>query len=155
MGRGALNILIMDKWNRRFFLLARHISTWSKDPRTQVGSVIIRPDNTICSTGYNGFPRGLTDDPEYYADPETKYARVVHAEMNAILTAPEPVRGYSLYCTLMPCSDCAKLVIQAGIKKVFVPRPCAAHEARWGFELTRQFFEEADVKLFEADIDLT
>jgi len=144
----------MKKWDRRFFRLAREISTWSKDPRTQVGAVIIRPNKTICSTGYNGFARGMDDSPEMYENSQTKYERVVHAEMNAILTAPEPVTGYGLYCTLMPCADCAKLVIQSGIEKVYCPVPAPAHEKRWDFDKTRGFFLEAGVQMYEAEIQL-
>jgi len=155
MGRSTLSDVVLNKWDRRFLLLARHISTWSKDPRTQVGAVIIRPDNTVCSTGYNGFPRGMDDGPELYVDPEIKYARVVHAEMNAILTAPEPVRGFALYCTLLPCDSCAKLVIQSGIKEVIAPKPSMAHETRWDFKTTRQFFRESGVELIECDMDLS
>lgn len=145
----------MDKWDRRFLLLARQIGTWSKDPRTQVGAVIIRPDNTICSTGYNGFPKGIDDDPYLYETPKLKYQRVVHAEMNAILTAPEPVKGYKLYCTLLPCGPCSLHVIQAGIAQIIAPKPCAAHEERWDFNCTRNFCEEAGINLVECDMDLT
>ena len=149
MGRSTLN-----KWDRRFLLLARHISTWSKDPRTQVGAVIIRPDKTICSTGYNGFPKGLDDDAFLYEDAKLKYQRVVHAEMNAILTAPEPVKGYTLFCTLLPCGPCSLSVIQSGITRIVSPKPAAAHEERWNFNQTRNFCEEAGVDLVECEMEL-
>jgi dCMP deaminase len=93
----------------------------SKDPSTKVGCVIIRPDRTQASGGFNGFPRGVADTPERYADRPTKYALVVHAEANAIITAHEPLHGYTLYCTLAPCNECAKLIVQAGIKRVVAP----------------------------------
>lgn len=105
---------ILDAWN-----YAQH----SKDPSTRVGCVIIRPDRTAASWGFNGFPRGVKDTVERYNDRQVKYAFVVHAEANAIATAREPLHGYSLFCTLAPCNECAKLIIQAGIKRVVAPKP--------------------------------
>ena len=107
------------KWDKRFLDLAEHIATWSKDPSSKVGCVIVRPDNTIVSTGYNGYPRGMDDTT--VGNRETKLKYTIHAEMNAILTAHEPVRGYRLYCTMYPCERCAVHIIQAGIKEVIIP----------------------------------
>lgn len=121
-----------DKWDDRFIELAHLISTWSKDPSTQVGAVIARPDKSIASLGFNGFPRGLSDDPALYADKETKYARVIHAEMNAVLSANEPVRGYALYVTHPPCDRCMAHIIQAGIAQVMWPRYVGlSFQERW------------------------
>lgn len=111
------------KWDRRFLELARHISTWSKDPSTQVGAVIVRPDRTVASVGFNGFPRGMCDDPKIYEDRNTKLKRVVHAEMNAILNAAEPVKGYTIYVyppfpLVCSCSRCTVHIIQAGISRI-------------------------------------
>lgn len=104
------------KWHKRFFDLADLVGSWSKDPSTRVGAVIIRPDRTIASVGYNGFPRGVLDR---YTTREDKLLRTVHAEANAILTAREPLHGYTIYVTpLHPCANCAGLIIQAGIKTV-------------------------------------
>jgi len=102
---------------------AANAAKHSKDPSTQVGCVIIRPDRTKASEGFNGFPRGVADTSERYDDRPTKYALVVHAEQNAIVTAREPLHGYTLYCTHYPCNECAKLIIQAGIKRVVSPAP--------------------------------
>jgi dCMP deaminase len=94
----------LDKWDVRFLELANHIAQWSKDPSTKVGAVIVRPDRTICSVGYNGFPRGVDDNEERYMDRPTKYEFVVHAEANAIIHAREPLHDYILYTyPLMPC----------------------------------------------------
>lgn len=134
-----------NKWDSRFLALASHIAQWSKDPSTKVGAVIVRPDNTICATGYNGFPRALDDSPELYEDREKKLGRVVHAEMNAILTAPEPVAGYTLYATLMPCSTCILHVIQAGIMRVVTPVPTKEQRERWNFQKTADLMREAGV----------
>lgn len=104
------------KWDRRFLRLAEEISTWSKDPGTRVGAVIVRPDRTIASLGYNGFPRGANDT---YQSREHKLLRTVHAELNAILSAREPLHGCTIYITpLCPCSTCAGAIVQSGIARV-------------------------------------
>lgn len=122
------------KWDNRFIVLARHIATWSRDPSTKVGSVIVRPDHTIASLGYNGFPRGVSDDPEIYENRPEKYQRVVHAEMNAILACGERLKGYTLYVWPLPtCDRCAAHIIQTGISRVVWLKDAAEDEAtkRW------------------------
>lgn len=111
-----------ERWDRRFLGIAQSVSEWSKDPSTRCGAVIVRPDRTICSLGYNGFPRGCDDDPSLYEDRDLKYDRVVHAELNAILSARELLLGYTLY-SWPPgqgptCARCATAVIQVGIRRV-------------------------------------
>src|SRR4051812_43949974 len=86
-----------EKWDRRFLQMARLVASWSKDPSTKCGAVIVRPDKTVASVGFNGFPKGTNDDDELYADRETKYSRVVHAEQNALIFAREPLDGYTMY----------------------------------------------------------
>ena len=76
-----------EKWDRRFLELAEHISTWSKDPSTKVGCVVVGEDREIRSTGFNGFPRGIEDDAERLEDREQKYPLICHAEENAIMHA--------------------------------------------------------------------
>lgn len=142
----------MEKWDERFLTLARHVASWSKDPSTKVGAIIVRPDRTIASVGYNGFPRGISDDAERYAHRETKYAFIIHGEMNAILNAREPLAGYTLYThPFCPCDRCAMHVIQSGIIRVVAPRPGVDLVARWGDSLTRTAiaFNEAKVELVE------
>ncbi len=90
----------------------------SRDPSTKVGAVIVRPDKSVVSVGYNGFPRSMKDDPAWWADRPQKYDRVIHAEMNAILQAKESVMGCTLYITHPPCKDCAKHVAAAGIVRI-------------------------------------
>ena len=99
--------------------------TWDEyfmgDPNTQVGACIVSPDNIIISTGYNGLPNGCSDDeyPWEREGEETKYPYVVHAELNAILNANgRDLRGSRLYVALFPCNECAKAIIQAGVKEV-------------------------------------
>lgn len=111
-----------DKWDLRFLEMARLVASWSKDPSTKCGAVIVRPDRSICSVGFNGFPRKVPDLEEHLNDREEKYGRVVHAEVNAILSACEPVRGYTMYtypAGLGPsCDRCTTCIIQAGIIRV-------------------------------------
>lgn len=93
----------------------------SKDPNTQVGACIVSPENIIISTGYNGLPNGCSDDEYPWAreGEETKYPYVVHAELNAILNANgRDLRGSRLYVALFPCNECAKAIIQAGVREV-------------------------------------
>ena len=121
----------IEKWDKRFLELAKQVSTWSKDPSTKVGAVIVRPDNSVCSVGYNGFAKGIVDSPERYADRDLKYELIVHAEMNAKEFAREPVHGYTLYShPFMPCTRCTGPLINAGIKRI-VSYKCE-HE-RWDF----------------------
>jgi dCMP deaminase len=110
------------KWDERFLALAEHVAQWSKDPSKKVGAVVVRPDRTMASIGFNGLPRGVSDSAERYEDRALKYPMIVHAELNAVLTAAEPLTGYTIYAALFPCNECAKAIIQAGIARV-VTRP--------------------------------
>lgn len=121
------------KWDIRFLKMARLVSTWSKDPSTQTGAVIVRPDRTVCSVGFNGFPMKMLDNPELYANREEKYSRIVHCEMNALLHAHEPVTGYTLYNWAAPCCDrCVVHILQAGITEFVNPIPTEDMLSRWG-----------------------
>lgn len=137
--------MINDEWDQRFLELAQHIASWSKDPSTKVGAVIVRPNRTIASVGYNGFPRRVDDSPESYANRDIKYRRVVHAEMNAILVASENLAGYSLYVFgLPPCSTCAGAIIQSGILRV---RAIGHDLSRWKDHMddTTAMFSDAGI----------
>lgn len=109
-------------WDQYFMSLAHLSGMRSKDPNTQVGACIVNERKRIVGIGYNGFPYGCDDD-KYPWEREggfldTKYAYVVHAELNAILNATEPLHGCTIYVSLFPCNECAKAIIQSGIKKV-------------------------------------
>ncbi len=109
-------------WDECFMRMAHVISDRSKDPSTQAGALVADPRNVVVGLGYNGFPRGV-DDGNFPWDREgdflnTKYAYVCHAEENAIYNANQTVRGCKLYCTLFPCNECAKTIIQNGIVEV-------------------------------------
>ena len=111
-------------WDEYFMGVAILASQRSKDPNTQVGACIVNDDNKIMSVGYNGFPRGCSDDEfpwerEGGKESETKYPYVCHAELNAILNAGgNDLKGCRIYVALFPCNECAKAIIQCGIKEV-------------------------------------
>lgn len=109
-------------WEEYFMGVAKLSAQRSKDPNTQVGACIVNNDNKIVSCGYNGAPIGFSDDIMPW-DREgdfltTKYAYVAHAELNAILNSNTNLKGTTIYVELFPCNECAKAIIQAGIKKV-------------------------------------
>ena len=108
-------------WDEYFMGVALLAAQRSKDPNTQVGACIVDDQNRILSTGYNGFPYGCSDDvfPWDREGKDTKYPYVVHAELNAILnTRGKSLAGSRIYVALFPCNECAKAIIQAGIKEV-------------------------------------
>ena len=110
-------------WDEYFMGVALLAANRSKDPNTQVGACIVDNDNRILSTGYNGFPQGCSDDEfPWNRDEkrgETKYQFVVHAELNAVLNARgKTLAGAKLYVGLFPCNECAKAIIQSGIREV-------------------------------------
>ena len=108
-------------WDEYFMGIAMLAAKRSKDPSTQVGACIVSEDNIIISTGYNGMPKGCSDDeyPWEREGKDTKYPYVVHAELNAILNAHgRSLQGSKLYVTLFPCNECAKAIIQSGVKEV-------------------------------------
>jgi len=108
-------------WDEYFMGVAKLAARRSKDPSTQVGACVVSPENIIISTGYNGMPHGCSDDefPWGREGEETKYPYVVHAELNAILNANgRDLRGSRVYVALFPCNECAKAIIQSGVKEV-------------------------------------
>jgi len=107
-------------WDDYFMEMATLVSTKSKDPSTKVGAVIVSKDNKVRSTGYNGFPRGMEDDNRYN-DRALKYKLTEHAERNAIYNAEMSLEGCKIYVnSLPPCCECAKGIIQSGIKEVII-----------------------------------
>lgn len=109
-------------WDTYFMGVAELSALRSKDPNTQVGACIVNSKNRIIGIGYNGFPYGCEDDTYPWSRDgsflETKYPYVVHAEPNAILNSTTSLEGATMYVTLFPCHECAKLIIQSGIKQI-------------------------------------
>jgi len=141
-----------EKWIKRFLDVAVLVSTWSKDPSTSVGSVIAR-DKRIVSTGFNGFPKGTRDDEKSYADRDTKYEKIIHSEMNAILFASQDVSDCVLYVTHVPCCRCATVIIQSGIKSVITLPQSKDYMERWKDQISAaiNLFDEAFVDVWEFD----
>ena len=142
--------IISGKWQARFINLAKEIASWSKDSGTQVGSVIVRPDRTICSVGFNGFPRGVKDYHSAIANRDAKLLRTIHAELNAILSAKESLAGYSIFVwPFQPCSQCASAIIQSGITEIYCPYNDHLANERWSesFKAALHMFDEADVRV--------
>ena len=148
-------------WDEYFMGLAHLSALRSKDPNTQVGCCIVDNDNKVVSIGYNGMPRGCKDEDmplERVGDfKKTKYAYVVHAELNAILNSPRSLKGCTLYVSLFPCNECAKAIIQAGIKKVIYEsdKYCGTD----GNVVSKRLFDETGVVYeqlpYEVKIDLS
>ncbi len=112
---------ILD-WDCYFMAMAHLSSKRSKDPNTKVGAVIVDENNHIVGMGYNGLPVGCEDEVYPWAREgsftETKYAYVVHAELNAILNSIKNLKGCTIYVSLFPCNECAKAIIQSGISRI-------------------------------------
>jgi len=143
-------------WNTYFMALAHLSSKRSKDPSTQVGAVIVDENHKIVSIGYNGMPRGINDETipwEREGDfLNTKYPYVVHAELNAILNSPRSVNGCTCYVTLFPCNECAKAIIQSGIKKVVYE--CDKYCETDGTKASKRMLIEAGVELVQTDFQV-
>jgi len=139
----------MTNWDERFLLLAEHVAAWSKDPSTKVGCVLVDDRRRVIGMGYNGFPRGVNDDPARYNDRPTKYLMVQHAEANAVLNATVSVRGATAYVTHHPCATCAGLLIQAGVTRIvsFSPAGGIAERFAESFRAAATMFDEADVSV--------
>jgi dCMP deaminase len=136
-------------WDTYFMGIAQLSSKRSKDPKTQVGACIVNHENKIVGIGYNGFPKGISDDDFPWQDQgdylQTKYPFVVHAEANAILNASQNLNDCKLFVTLFPCNECTKLIIQSGIKElVYVSNKDEGKD----FQIaSRKMLEKAQVKL--------
>ena len=144
-------------WDIFYLNMARFVSTKPKDPSTQTGAVIVRPDRSVCSVGFNGFPRGMKDDSALYADREKKYSRIVHCEMNALLLShDEQVKDYTLYTwPFSSCDRCAVHLIQAGIQRFVFPALTHEKSSRWGHSsaLAQDYMREAGCEVVEVPLE--
>ena len=143
-----------EKWHRRFLRLAAEIAEFSKDTSTKVGCILVR-DRRIISTGYNGFPRGISDSFDRLLDRDKKYEMTVHAEINAVTTAAlhgVSTEGSTAYVTFQPCSRCAAVLINAGIKEVYVTADSLIPD-RWldNMVLAANLLKEAGILLETLD----
>lgn len=138
-------------WDECFMRMALVIAQRSKDPETQCGAVIVDDNNIVLGMGYNGFPRGIDSDAlpwkrraESPVLSETKHGYIVHAEENAIYNTNVKPTGARLYCTYFPCNECAKAIIQTGIKEVIYLSDKKHNDDIW--VASRRLFELANVK---------
>ena len=142
-----------DKWDKRYIEAAKLFASWSKDPRTKVGAVIIGNHGQIVSQGYNGFPQNIDDSHERLTDRETKRKYVIHAEANAIYNAISngaQTRGCSIYVHGLPvCHECAKAIIQCGITRVIYDVRIDESNMSWyqSSLLSLSMFEEANIEV--------
>lgn len=139
----------LQKWDRRFLALAQHFAKWSKDPSTKVGCVIIGPDREVRTSGFNGFPRGVSDDFRLH-DRDEKYPIIVHAEENAVAQAARTgvkLLGCTAYTTFPPCSKCARLFIQAGIEECVWPDQEIPERWKEDMDRSRALMREAGLSL--------
>ena len=138
-------------WNKRYIELAKHVATWAKDPSRKIGAVLVGDKGQIISQGYNGFPRGIEDTEERLNNREIKYKYVSHAEMNCIYNSihnNSSTVGASMYVTGLPvCHECAKAIIQVGIKKVYMDTKPIDNWEESG-NLALEMFKEAGVEFF-------
>ena len=145
-------------WDEYFMSIAKLSSMRSKDPSTQVGACIVGHDNRILSIGYNGAPNGF-DDTKFPWDREgdmlnTKYAYVCHGEMNAILNyrgARKDLENAKIYVDLFPCNECAKLIIQSGIKEIYYI--CDKYKDTDGVKASKKMLDECGVKYKQLKMD--
>lgn len=147
----------INTWAQRYLNLAKEISTWSKDPSKKIGAVAIGNKGQVLSQGYNGFPRGIKDLSNRLNDRPEKYKYVVHGEMNCIYNACHngiSLEGANLFVYGLPvCSECAKGIIQVGIKKVI----CQYTEEVSTWEesniITEQMFKEVGIVYIRYDAE--
>ncbi len=144
-------------WDEYFMAIAKLSAMRSKDPSTQVGACIVSNDNRILSIGYNGAPNGYDDDKFPWAregeNLETKYPYVCHAEMNAILNyrgSKKDLEDAKIYVDLFPCNECAKIIIQSGIKKIIYLSDKYANTD--GTIASKKLFDECGVEYEKIDL---
>ena len=144
-------LTLSNKWDTRFLDLAEHIAGWSKDPSRKIGAIAGGSQGQILAQGYNGFPRGIEDLSFRYENREEKYKLVVHAEMNVIYNASYngvSLNDSTLYVYGLPvCHECAKGIIQVGIKNVIMSKKVLPIDPRWqdSWWTTQQLFKESGV----------
>lgn len=148
------------KWDRRFLGLAQYYSSFSKDPSTKVGAVLVNEDRIVVGMGYNGFPRGVEDTEERLNNRELKYKIVCHAEVNAIINAGHRAKDCTLYvwpAFVSPpiCNECCKVAIQAGITRIVGYKGDEESEVakRWkeSILISRDMCKEAGIEVVELE----
>ena len=141
-------------WDEYFMGIAYLSAMRSKDPSTQVGACIIDEDKKIIGIGYNGFPIGSNDDEMPWNKEgellDTKYPYVVHAELNAILNSIKSLKNCTIYVTHFPCNECAKAIVQSGIKKVIYFSD--KHKDKDSTKASRRILENAGLEVKKVEV---
>ena len=142
--------MMRTDWHKRYLGLAKEVSTWSKDPSKKIGAVAVGVKGQVLAQGYNGFPRNIRHTSERLNNRELKYKFVVHAEQNLIYNATYngvSLDGSTVYVTGLPvCSECAKGLIQVGVKQVVMPTLLDTPDVwKESFKFTEELFGEAGV----------
>ena len=144
----------VPNWNEYYLAICRAVAARSKDPHTQLGCVIAGPAHEIRSTGYNSLPRGIRDDVPERLERPTKYLWMEHAERNAIYNAARcgtPLEGCTLYVEIMPCMDCGRALVQAGIREVVISsermKEYSSEYYNEHFQMVEVLFEEAGIRV--------
>jgi dCMP deaminase len=144
----------VPSWDQYFLEICRMVANRSKDPATKIGCVIVGPAHEIRSTGYNSLPRGIRDDVPERLERPTKYLWMEHAERNAIYNAARcgtTLEGCTLYAELMPCMDCARAIVQAGIREVVLD---GERVRAYSSEYYDRHFEQVKVLFGEAGVGM-
>ncbi len=142
----------IPSWDEYYLSICKIVATRSKDPNTQIGSVIVGPAHEIRTTGYNSFPRGIRDDVPERLERPTKYLWIEHSERNAICNAARcgtALDGCTLYVEIMPCMDCARAIVQAGIRQVVIS---GERMAQYSSDYYNQHFGMVEVLFAEAGV---
>lgn len=142
---------MVDKWLRRFLDHASHIAGWSKDPSTKVGAIAVDDSRVVLETGFNGLPRGVSDLPERMERP-AKYLWTAHAEENLVAQAARPrLKGSTVYVTHLCCNSCARMLVNAGVKKVVCGNGTTSMPVEQ-FEIALVMFAEAGVEFVKGEV---
>lgn len=141
----------MSKWDQRYLRLAKIVASWSKDPSTKCGAVIVRQDMTLSSVGFNGFARGLDDDMKDYLDRDKKYPAILHSEWNAISSSKEKkLNNHIVYAYPMPpCDECTAALLQKNIQRIVTHPPNLDQLTRW-----QNMFEDAQDMCYQKSVQI-
>jgi dCMP deaminase len=137
----------LNKWDLRYYALAKHISGWSKDPSTKVGAILVGKNRRHLAFGYNGFPPGIEDTEERLNNRELKYKLTQHAERNVLDNATFGCFGGTLAVTMHPCSECAKSIISKGVSRVICPPALNREPWHTDAKVAENILREANVDI--------
>ena len=133
-------------WDNRFLELSEQVASWSKDPSTKVGCLIVSSDKRIIGQGFNGFPKKMLDDGRLF-DKVEKHRYIIHAEENALLNPTQPMQGATAYVwPLHPCPRCAAKLVQVGIAKVVANYPSEKHSTTYELAEVAELFKECGIE---------